>query len=276
MITGEREQVAEAWDGVAAGYEEVVTPMVLPLAEEALGRIGLRPGVRLLDVAAGTGALSIPAARLGAQVVATDISPAMTERFQARARAEGLANVEGRVMDAHALDFDDATFDVVASQAGISLLPDLGRGLREMVRVTKPGGRVLVVAFGPPQKAEFLTFFLAALKATIPGFAGPPSDPPPPQFQLADPATFRERLVEAGLKDVSMESLTFATTFRSAAHLWDLVMGSNPIGPAMVADVTNEQRAEARRVLDGMLRERSGGDAAATLNADFNIGIGTK
>jgi len=276
MSTTQRERAAEAWDGVAAGYDEVVTPMILPLAEEALDRVGLRPGLRLLDVAAGTGALSIPAARLGAQVVATDISPAMIERLQARARAEGLANVEGRVMDAHALEFDDDTFDVVASQAGVSLIPDLGLGLREMVRAAKPGGRVLVVAFGPPQRAEFLGFFLAALKATVPGFTGPPSDPPPPQFQVADPGTFSKRLVEAGLKDVSVEPLTFGMTFRSAKHLWDLVLSSNPMGRALIADVTDGQRAEARRVLDGMLRERSGGEAAATLNADFNIGIGTR
>ena len=86
-----------------------------------LGRAGLRPGERLLDVAAGTGALGLPAARFGAQVLATDIAPAMIERLEARARAEGLTNIEARVMDGHALELEDDTFDVSASQLGVSL-----------------------------------------------------------------------------------------------------------------------------------------------------------
>src|SRR6266545_1746943 len=78
-------QAREAWNGVAAGYDEFVTPLVIPLAEQVLGRVDVRRGTRLLDVAAGSGALSLAAARLGAQVVATDIAPAMIERLQARA-----------------------------------------------------------------------------------------------------------------------------------------------------------------------------------------------
>ena len=75
-------------------------------------------------------------------------------------------------MDGHALELEDDTFDVSASQLGVSLFPNLQRGLRELVRVTKPG-RVLIVAFGPPQKAEFFGFFLAAMQAVVPGFTGP-------------------------------------------------------------------------------------------------------
>lgn len=79
---------------------------------------GLKSGDRFLDVAAGPGGLSLPAARLGAKVLATDWSPAGIERFEARVRAEGLSDAEGRVMDAHALEIDDDTFDVTGSQGG--------------------------------------------------------------------------------------------------------------------------------------------------------------
>jgi SAM-dependent methyltransferase len=199
----------------------------------------------------------------------------MIERLEARARSEGLSNLEGRVMDAHDLELEDETFEASVSLLGVTVIPDLKRGLSEMVRVTKPGGRLLIAALGPPQKAEFFGFFLAALAAAVPGFAGPPTEPPPPQFQVADPAKLRDRLAEAGLKDITVEPVTFGLEFSSATHLWDFLMGSNPMGRMLVANLTEEQQTGVREVLEGMLRERSNGDAAI-LNIDINIGIGTK
>ena len=75
---------------IAAGYDMFVTEPGMASAEDALLRAGLRSGSRVLDVACGSGALSIPAARHGAHVVAADLSPVMIERLTARARAEGL------------------------------------------------------------------------------------------------------------------------------------------------------------------------------------------
>ena len=271
-----QEQIRDAWDNIATGYDRVATPLARSLAEDVLGRVGLRPGERLLDVAAGTGALSLPAARFGAQVLATNIAPAMIERLEARARAEGLTNIEGRVMDGHALELEDDTFDVSASQLGVSLFPDLQRGLRELVRVTKPGGRVLIVGFGPPQKAAFFGFFLAAMQAVVPDFTGPPMDPPPLQFQVADPSKLRQEMTGAGLDDAQVETATWGMEFRSGTHLWDLVTNSNPMGPALVGNLTQAQQTDVKKVLDGMLGERSGGDAPAVLNAEINVGIGAK
>jgi ubiquinone/menaquinone biosynthesis C-methylase UbiE len=270
------DQTRDAWNGVAAGYDEFVTPLVIPLAEQVLGRVDVRRGTRLLDVAAGTGALSLAAARLGAHVIATDIAPAMIERLQARAQQEGQKHLQGRVMDALELELPDDSFNVSASQLGVTVVPDLKRGLSEMVRVTKPGGKVLIAALGPPQKAEFFGFFLAALTATVPGFTGPPTDPPAPQFQVADPARFRQRLAEAGLRDITVEPVTFGLDVPSPAHLWGLVMNSNPMGRMLVAGLTKEQRTEVREVLAGMLRERSSGNAGAVLTMNVNIAIATK
>src|SRR5215217_5120928 len=109
MTTQELEQTRAAWDKIAAGYDEFVTPTKMWLANEGLRRADLRPGMRFLDVAAGSGALSIPAARLGAQVLAVDLSSIMLERLKARAHQEGLS-VETRIMDGHALELKENTF----------------------------------------------------------------------------------------------------------------------------------------------------------------------
>lgn len=276
MTTQELERTREAWDSIAAGYDEFVTPTEVPLANEALSRAGLRSGMRFLDVAAGAGGLSLPAARLGARVLATDISPTMVERLVARAREEGLDDVEARVMDGHDLELEDDTFDISGSQFGVMLFPDLPRALREMVRVTKPGGRVLMIVYGSPTQIDFLGFFMGALQMVVPGFPGLPSDPPPLEFQVADPEQLRRRLAEADLHDIRVEPGTERLEFESGQQIWDWVTSSNPIAQMLIADLTEEQRAEVRQALDDMLRERSGRSGPAVLTGPVHIGIGTK
>lgn len=267
----------EAWDAIAAGYDEHVTARERALAGDALRLAGLGAGDRFLDVAAGSGGLSLPAARLGARVVATDWSPEMIARFEARVRAEGLAEAEGRVMDCHALEFPDDTFDVTGSQFGVMLVPDQARALREMVRVTRPGGRVFLTAFGDPGKFEALHFFLGAIRTVVPDFEGLPDDPPPLEFQVSDPEEMRRRLLDAGLGQVEVHTgYRERLELRSGQELWDWCLGSNPIPGMLVADLTDAQKTSVRRALDTMVAERARGGDVAILTAAINIGVGTK
>lgn len=269
------DQARDSWDRIAADFDQFTTPLTLRLGEQAIERVGLRRGSRFLDVGAGSGGLSIPAARRGARVLATDIAPTMVERLRERAREEGLTDLQTAVMDGCALDVEDDTFDVSGSMNGVSLFPDLERGLAEMVRVTRPGGRVLVVTFGPMQNAEFVTFFMGAMKATVPGFTGLPTDPPPPPFHVAEGDALRRRMADAGLAEVGVERLTWEMEFRSGSHFWDAITSSNPIPAEIVADLTEEQADEVRELLDRMLHERSAGGAAILKN-EVLVGIGTK
>ena len=267
----------EAWDAIAAAYDEFVAPGEEPIAQAGLSHAGLEAGDRFLDVAAGSGGLSLPAARRGAQVLATDWSPAMIERFRARVREEGLSNAEGRVLDVHALDIEDDTFDVTGSQFGVMLVPDQPLALREMVRVTRPGGRVLLIAYGSPAEFEALQVFIEALQAVNPDFEALSDDPPPLEFQVADPEVLRQRLTDAGLRDVTVDTThDERLEIGSGQQLWDWILGSNPISGRIVGDLTPEQQTSARRVLDEMLRRRSHGTGPAVLTAPLNIGVGVK
>jgi ubiquinone/menaquinone biosynthesis C-methylase UbiE len=97
MTSEEQEQTQAASDKIATGYDQTNTPTQMWIANEGLRRAELHPGMRFLDVAAGSGALSIPAARLGAQVLATDQSPVMLDLLRTRARREGL-DIETRLI----------------------------------------------------------------------------------------------------------------------------------------------------------------------------------
>lgn len=271
-----QEQIRGAWDSLAPAFDENMTPRNINFAQDILAGTGVRPGTRLLDVAAGSGAISIPAARMGAEVVATDISPAMIERLLARARAEGLSTITAQVMAGQSLAFADDTFDISASQHGVSLFPDVGAGLAEMARVTKRGGKVLVIGFGAVQKAEFLGFFIRAAQAAVPGFTPLPMDPPPLPFQLANPDVMRQRLDGAGLADVTVRTTTWDLEFESpTAHL-NMLASGHPIGAQLTGSLTEQQRTEVLQVLDGMFRERSGGRPGAVLHTEITIGTGTK
>lgn len=274
MVT--TEQIRASWDEIASGYDRFVTPTHMWLADQALRRAGLQAGMRLLDVACGSGALSIPAARLGAEVLAVDMSPVMVDRIIARGREEGLANLQARVMDGQAIELDDDSFDIAASQYGVMLFPDMPRGIREMVRVTRPGGTVLMVAYANPENVEFITFTLKAIAAVAPDYNPLPGDEPPLPFQLRDPERLRKELTDAGLVDVRVETITENLEFRSGDEMWSWLTNSNPVGKQVVAGLTEEQAAAVRAELDGLLRERSGGNEAAILKCAVNIGTGTK
>jgi SAM-dependent methyltransferase len=201
----------------------------------------------------------------------------MLDRLRARARQEGL-DVETRVMDGHALELDDDSFDMGGSQFGVMLFPDMPKGIREMARVVRPGGRVLMTVFGDPRKIEFFGFFVRAIQSVRPDFDGPPMDPPPLPFQLQDPKRLRSEFTMVGLKDVRVEPATETMEFQTGKELWDWLVSSNPIAEMVLGglDLTSEERGAIRAALDRMVGERSGGSGPAVLTSPINIGIGTK
>lgn len=278
MSRSNNEQRArEAWDAIAPGYDRTNTPTQMWIADQGLRRVGLRRGVRFLDVAAGSGALAIPAARAGAQVTAIDRSGVMLEYLQVRARKEGV-DVLCRVMDGHALDFADDSFDIAGSQFGVMLFPDMPRALREMARVVRPGGRVLVHAYGDPHRIDFIGFLVGAVQSVRGDFDGPPAEPPPLEFQLADPQVLQAAMAKAGLRDVTVETVTETTAFGDGEVLWDWLVSSNPIVENILGslDLTRDERVAIRATLDAMVRERAGNGGPALLSNPINIGIGRK
>ena len=266
-----------AWDRIAVRYDSTNTPTQMRLADEGLRRVGLHSGMRFLDVAAGSGALSVPAARLGAHVLATDQSPAMLALLTARARHEGLI-IETRVMDGHALELPDDSFDVVGSQFGVMLFPDMPTGIREMVRVARVGGAVLLHAYGDPHQIDFIGFLIRALQAVRPTFTGPPEDPPPLEFQLADAGRLRREFSAAGLKNIRVDTVIEATDFENGDALWDWIVASNPIVECLLGplNLSLDETQVVKQALDTMVRDRAGSSGTARLCNPVNIGIGTK
>ena len=211
-----RDQRPEGWSDGAAAYDEWFAPVSSRFAINALRLLGLGPSQRLLDVAAGTGALTLQAAEAGLNVVAVDFAPGMVQLLRQRLSRAGLvAQVEQ--MDGQALGCAGASFDAACSMFGLIFFPDLGAGARELRRVVRPGGQVLIAAwdrggFPLPAAVE------QALQAVIPDLARPGE--PPSSLRVADPGSLEALLSRAGLREVTVLEVTHDWIIQDPAALF--------------------------------------------------------
>lgn len=241
---------ADHWNGAAAHYERTAHPFTalfakdaLALAMEAAG--ALTHDTRVLDVAAGTGALALAAAETGAQVLATDFSAAMVARIS----AQGVANVEARVMDGQALALPDASFDAVFSIFGVIMFPDWRRGLAEMARVTRPGGHGIVATWQRRGAATFL--LLGQIREKLfPDRAG--MSMPEAVQALSEPQDFADALTAAGYRDARIESVTHDYALDlSALDEPDTLFGMSPDWTSLSDGEKAAVVDEVRRIADG-------------------------
>jgi SAM-dependent methyltransferase len=155
-------------------YPSMVETFLLPLGPRLVEACGIGSGMRVLDVASGTGNAAIPAAQRGANVTASDLTPELFEAGRQRAEAEGV-QLEWVEADAEHLPFDDGTFDVVMSSIGAMFAPHHQDVADELVRVSRPGGTVGLLSWTPEG-------MIGALFRTMGPFAPapPPGAQPPP------------------------------------------------------------------------------------------------
>jgi SAM-dependent methyltransferase len=155
-------------------YPSMVETFLLPLGPRLVEACGIGAGMRVLDVAAGTGNASIPAAKRGASVTASDLTPELFEAGRRRADAEGV-ELDWVEADAEHLPFEDASFDLVMSSIGAMFAPRHGDVADELVRVCRPGGAIGLLSWTPEG-------MIGALFRTMGPFAPapPPGAQPPP------------------------------------------------------------------------------------------------
>lgn len=206
--------VAAMFDDVAGRYD--VTNDVLSLGQDRLWRkavvraVDARPGERVLDIAAGTGTSSEPFADAGIDVVPADFSLGMLRVGNRRRPDLGFT-----AADALRLPFADASFDVVTMSFGLRNVSDTLGALREFLRVTKPGGRLVVCEFSHPTNATFRKVYSEYLMRSLPPIARRVSSNPESYVYLAesiqawpDQAGMARTVTGAGWQDVAWRNLS--------------------------------------------------------------------
>ena len=208
--TLEEGQVRAMFDRIAGPYDLMNSVMTAGLhhrwRERAadLARVG--PGSRALDVATGTGDLAIELASRGASVVGSDFSEGMLE--VARKKSPPTPALTWEQGNALALPYEDASFDAATVGFGARNFSDLSQGLREMARVVRPGGRVVVLEITTPQKPPLSTFFSLWFDRVVPALGRLAGDPgayaylPSSVKRFPGPAALAGKMHAAGMDDV--------------------------------------------------------------------------
>jgi SAM-dependent methyltransferase len=187
-------------------YEELFEPLTSLFCDALLDFAGGTAATdRVIDVAAGTGALSVPIARTGASLLACDISPAAVHRLSEKLLTFDRA--ETRILDGEALDLPSGTFDAAFSAFGVMLFPDFRAGLRELTRVTRSGGRVAIASWAQREGSPAARPFRAAYVRAFPERELPPILPG--VAALSDSDILRRELQGAGCTEVRLRLAEF-------------------------------------------------------------------
>jgi SAM-dependent methyltransferase len=219
------------WDEAASGWNAhgpQIGAWLARATEGMLGMAGVGPGSRVLDVAAGAGEQTLAIARRvgpAGSVLATDLSPAILALARDNALRAGFANVQTQVADGEDLGVEPASFDAVVCRLGLMLFNEPLRGLREMHRALRPGGRICTMVFSQPERNPCITI----LMSTALSHAGLPArDPfsPGGLLSLGRPGLAAELFVAAGIRDVASTRLDAPYRLPSAAAYLDFVRAS--------------------------------------------------
>lgn len=186
-----------------AGDFGVIAKSIEAGGEEFIERLGLKPGMRVLDVACGTGNTAIPAAKAGADVTGVDIAPNLIEQAQARAEAEGVKAVF-EVGDAEAMTYADGEFDVVSTMFGAMFAPRADVTASELKRVCKSGGLITMANWTPE------AFTGQMFKTNAKHVPPPPGMDPPLKWGMED--VIRERFAD-GISNLEMRRVPITFHF---------------------------------------------------------------
>jgi ubiquinone/menaquinone biosynthesis C-methylase UbiE len=233
-------EAAEGWRKNHDRLKEVTAPVTRRMLELA----GVAPGHRVLDIACGSGIPAIPAAQAAGPtgfVLATDQAPEMIEVARANAKAEGLNNIEFRLVDGEEISAEPNSFDAVTCRWGIMFMPEPVLCLRQAYQALRPDGRMAVAVWGPPERNPFVALPMMIARKYYTG--PPPPDPMAPGgvFSFADKSRLQFAFEQAGFRDIHIDEMELPmSVFDSGQEYWEYC---------------REFLAPLRRILDEMPEE---------------------
>jgi SAM-dependent methyltransferase len=251
-------------------YPSMVEAWLLPLGPRLVDACVIGSGLRVLDVGAGTGNASIPAAQRGASVVASDLTPELLDAGRRQAESRGL-QLEWVQADAENLPFDDGSFDVVMSSIGAMFAPHHREAAAELARVCRPGGTIGLLSWTPEGMVGALFRAMAPFAP-----APPPGAQPPPLWGSEDhlQELFAERVEWRTLHRDVLD----VTAFERARDYGEHFKGH--YGPTIAARANaqrNGREAEFDEALDRFCEEWNRGTAdRARFEHEYLLAVGTR
>jgi SAM-dependent methyltransferase len=245
----------------SAGDFGMIATIIAESGDAFVSSLDITPGMRVLDVACGTGNTAIPSAKRGAEVTGIDIAPNLIEQAIARAEAEGV-DAKFDVGDAEDMPYQDASFDAVITMFGAMFAPRPDVVASELKRVCKPGGYIAMANWTPDS-------FTGEMFKTGAKHVPPPPGMAPPVL-WGDEATVRERFAE-GISDLSMERV--GVTFEFPGSPEEIVEHFRTyFGPTQKAfESLDEARQDALRrdLVDLWTRDNTANDGTVRVASEY-------
>ncbi len=242
------------WDRAVSAYEEGWRVQLEPAHSLMLDMVALKPGERVLDVACGTGLVSLRVAEMvgprGA-VVGTDISGAMVEAARRCAAGRGLDNASFERGDAEQLPFADATFDAAVCGLGLMYVPDPVKALCEMRRLVRPGGRAAAAVWGARRNCGWAEIFPITDKRVA-------SEVCPMFFQLGTQDMLAHGFAAAGFTDIRSQRLRTSLRYATADDALGAVFRGGPVALAYGRFDDATKRAVHAEYLNSIAAFRAG------------------
>lgn len=245
-----RQQSLETWGHMAPGWErrrEWLMDLTAPVNDWLVDQADPQPGQTILDIAAGPGDLGFHVAERvgeGGRVISTDFAPEMVDLARRVGEAQGLTNVEHRVLDAERMDLDDDTVDGAVSRYGYMLMADPAAALTETRRVLRDGGPLAFAVWTTPDRNPWAA--MPGMTLVQRGHMPPPEPGAPGMFAMGEPERIRELVTGAGFAEPELEEITFEFRYADFDDLWDaLISLAGPL--ARVIEGLSDDEQEATR-----------------------------
>ena len=274
-----REQQHKNWDSAAVGWmewSEFNDSADRHISQRLVELAGVRPGSRVLDVAAGYGEPALTAARKAGPegcVVATDISAEMLAFGRQRAAAAGLGNVEFIESDASCLDFRHGSFDAAVSRWGIIFEPDAEAAARRIRGFLKPGARMAIGSWGAPDQVPFLSIPIRTTMQRLGVHAPPPGTPGP--LSRPTPAAIGGLLEGGGFSKVAVEQDEVVFKFDSPEHFTAYIRAIAAPIRAMIEQHAGEAQEEAWAAITQAAADAGGGSKPVSFSNVVLLASGT-
>jgi ubiquinone/menaquinone biosynthesis C-methylase UbiE len=238
-------------------HSATIRTMYAPITRKLIEQAGIQEGQSVLDVAAGVGEPSLTIARAVGPtgvVTCTDVVGEMVEAAEGEANRQDLKNVQFRRCSADALPFPDNSFDAVVSRLGAMFFPDPLAAMREMLRVTKPGGVLALVVWHKSQLNPFCYLVSGVLDQHI---SAAPGDPDAPNaFRFAEPGKLAHVLVEAGAAEVSESEIAFDIEAPiSVGEFWSMRSQTSDTLRVKLEKLPEDEQAQIGREVQQVLAE---------------------
>jgi enediyne biosynthesis protein CalE5 len=266
-----REGQRQQWNQAATGWRkwsDLIDRAASGVSERLVQLAGVEPGGRVLDVAAGYGEPSLTAARVAGpegSVVASDISADMLAFGRERAAAAGLENIEFVESDAAGLAFPEGSFDAALSRWGIIFEPDGEAAAASVRSFLKPGARMAISAWGPPERVPFLAIPMRTAMQRLDVSPPPPGTPGP--LSRPTPDALGGLLDAGGFSDVEVEETEVTFEWQSPEEFTTFVKEIAPPIRAIIDPHPQEVQDETWGAITDAIRQEAADDGAIRLTS---------